>query len=283
MEKCPLCGSTDCYTSFIDKPSNVSINVCNSCYLVYQKRDNKKNYYNIECGTTKVIDQNKHTKDVANYIFDFSKEFLPSVNSVLEIGAYSSDTLNHIKTYFSKNDLKLCGLDLPVLEKPNPHPGIKMVYNDFIDRSNKSTVKRSLTTTPFGKNFNYDFIYCRHVLEHFRNPIKAVKNTYNLLSKDGVAFFEVPSFLWTEVNNVPTYDIEHLTYFTKETLSHLFITSGFEVLKIKESKYWGNIKILVKKANKSNSVSSITYKNSFKRKKIINYLHPIFIFLKRNF
>ena len=57
-----------------------------------------------------------------------------------------------------------------------------MVYNNYIDKEKGVKVKKSITNAPFKQNFNYDFIYCRHTLEHFQNPLKAVENTHNLLS-----------------------------------------------------------------------------------------------------
>ena len=281
--ECPLCKSSKRYTTFKDSKSNAIINVCNECYLIYQQQNNNTDYYNIKCSTTKVLDEDKHSRDVADYIFNFSKEFLNKTRSILEIGASSSSTLNYLNNYFNTKNLKLCGLNLPVLKTKNKHPHIKMVYNNYIDKEKGVKVKKSITNAPFKQNFNYDFIYCRHTLEHFQNPLKAVENTHNLLSNKGVAFFEVPSFLWTEVNKVPTYDIEHLTYFTKETLSHLFIKSGFTILKIKESKYWGNIKILVKKRQKNKPQQEIKIKNSIKIKKLTQFLQPIFILLKNTF
>ena len=74
--ECPLCKSNKpSYTTFKDSKSKAIINVCNKCYLVYQQQNNNINYYDIKCGTTKAIDKDKHSRDVADYIFNFSKEF----------------------------------------------------------------------------------------------------------------------------------------------------------------------------------------------------------------
>ena len=100
------------------------------------------------------------------------------------------------------------------------------------------------------------------------------------MNKNGLAFFEVPSFYWTEVNGVTTYHPEHLLYFTKNSLTQLFESCGFEIVKIKESKYWGNIKILVKKGKFKNT-SHIRKVNSIRLKWIYMLMQPVFKFIKK--
>ena len=106
--ECPLCKSSKRYTTFKDSKSNAIINVCNECYLIYQQQNNNTDYYNIKCSTTKVLDEDKHSRDVADYIFNFSKEFLKKTRSILEIVASSSSTLNYLNNYFNTKNLKLC-------------------------------------------------------------------------------------------------------------------------------------------------------------------------------
>jgi hypothetical protein len=278
--KCPSCGSLKVYKSFKDKKTKVKINICDSCYFIYQPPCQDLDYYKIKCTTTKVLDLEKHSQDTADYIFNFSKKFINSPNSILEIGASSPLTLQKISKYFPSLS-KLCGLNLPLLNQPTLVPNISMVYNDLIDKKPSKKLINSLTLTPFSTSFLYDFIYCRHTLEHFPNPLNTLKNTYNLLSDKGIAFFEVPSFLWTEVNNVPTYDKEHLSYFTKESLENMFVICNFKILKIKESKNWGNIKILVKKIPNNTNPPLLKIKNTFRLKKLYNIFHPIFILKKK--
>ena len=85
--KCPSCGSLKVYKSFKDKKTKVKINICDSCYFIYQPPCQDLDYYKIKCTTTKVLDLEKHSQDTADYIFNFSKKFINSPNSILEIGA----------------------------------------------------------------------------------------------------------------------------------------------------------------------------------------------------
>jgi len=279
---CPICESTTTYTSFKNVESNTNIQVCGECYMVYQPTIYGINYYDIECSTTRVSDPKKHSSDVANYILDFCKPS-KNINSILEIGASSTQILSNMKKYFIKSNIKMCGVNLPIQNKTKiKNLKIKMSFSTCIDKRNKDECLRELTIIPFGEAFKYDFIYCRHTLEHFENPKQAVKNTHNLLSLNGTAFFEVPSFLWTEVNGVSTYDLEHLSYFTKNTLTKLFSDEGFKIIKIKESKYWGNIKILVRKLKRNENKDSYTLINSIRWKWFYKLMQPFYVAIKNN-
>ena len=267
---CPICTSDKVYKTFKDKKSKIVVNVCKNCYMIYQQKNPEVNYYEIPCRIQEDFD--RHARIVADYILEFA-----DINSILEIGSHSHLTLFYMKKYFN-NDIKLCGLDLPKTPKDDGTKmvlGIEMVHNNCIDSGYSSDIKDLLNSTLF------DFIFCRHTLEHFQNPVRAVSNVYSILSNDGIAFFEVPSFFWTEVNGVNTYHPEHLLYFTKNTISRLFTDAGFKILKIKESKYWGNIKILVQKLKSNETVIHYKPKNDMKLKWYYNLIQPLFIFIKK--
>jgi len=272
---CPICKSDKACETFKDEKSGIDVNVCENCYMIYQQKDPKVKYYEIQCRIQEDFD--RHARAVADYTLEFANP-PKDINSVLEIGAHSHLTLSYMKEYFH-NDVKLCGLDLPKIPGSSHSQiisGIEMIYNNCIDTGHSSDVKDALKSTSF------DFIFCRHTLEHFQNPVRAVWNVRNILSNDGIAFFEVPSFFWTEVNGVHTYHPEHLLYFTKSTISRLFSDAGFKILKIKESKYWGNIKILVKKSKSNEITIHHKPKNDMKLKRYYNFIQPLFIFIKRN-
>ena len=61
----------------------------------------------------------------------------------------------------------------------------------------------------------------------------------------------------------------------------MFVICNFKILKIKESKNWGNIKILVKKIPNNTNPPLLKIKNTFRLKKLYNIFHPIFILKKK--
>ena len=77
-----------------------------------------------------------------------------------------------------------------------------------------------------------DFIYCRHTLEHVRDPmalLKVVRESVGDRPSIPI-FFEVPNSLAT-FSNLAIWDLiyEHCGYFTPASLSHAFSAAGFEV------------------------------------------------------
>lgn len=81
-----------------------------------------------------------------------------------------------------------------------------------------------------------DFICCRQVLEHLESPrrvLAAVRKAAAARPSCPV-FFEVPDARYT-LADLGVWDLlyEHCSYFTKESLTHLFESSGFEVLDVR--------------------------------------------------
>lgn len=88
-------------------------------------------------------------------------------------------------------------------------------------------------------HYKPDFIYCRHVLEHIKSPAEFVADVRNSIAPECAAYFEVPNALNT-LNDLAIWDLiyEHCSYFTAQSLSHLFTACGFGVTRLEE-KYDG--------------------------------------------
>jgi 2-polyprenyl-3-methyl-5-hydroxy-6-metoxy-1,4-benzoquinol methylase len=79
----------------------------------------------------------------------------------------------------------------------------------------------------------YDLITLWHVLEHFADPLPALRMLHGLLADGGACFIEVPNLnslkfrlarrKWTGGNH-PRY---HRTFFTRRTLRHMLEAAGF--------------------------------------------------------
>lgn len=90
--------------------------------------------------------------------------------------------------------------------------------------------------TPKGK---WDMILCMEVLEHLEDDKKAVRKIYELLTKDGIAIFSVPS------KNAPLYRlgmantfdkrVGHLRRYYQEDLVKICREVGFEVIEAKKA------------------------------------------------
>lgn len=82
-----------------------------------------------------------------------------------------------------------------------------------------------------------DLIVCRHVLEHIEDPRAFIADLRRVIGnhRRPVVYFEVPNALWT-LRDLGIWDIiyEHCSYFSPASLVHLFETSGFETLDVRE-------------------------------------------------
>ena len=52
-------------------------------------------------------------------------------------------------------------------------------------------IKADICNLPF-KKFEFDLIICNHVLEHINDDLKAIREIYRVLKKNGVAILQVP-------------------------------------------------------------------------------------------
>ncbi|MFW6154486.1 MAG: class I SAM-dependent methyltransferase [Planctomycetota bacterium] len=82
-----------------------------------------------------------------------------------------------------------------------------------------------------------DFIYGRHVLEHLADPLPFLREVRVALAGDPTAavYFEVPNAL-SMVRDLSIWDLlyEHCSYFTAESLVHLFCRAGFTPVDVAE-------------------------------------------------
>lgn len=89
---------------------------------------------------------------------------------------------------------------------------------------------------PMDSGDSFDVVVIRHVLEHIPEPYYFLKNIFEkkTLSPSGRVWIEVPDFEWILRKKV-FYDItyEHCNYFSKQTLTDLLSSVGFDVIGLK--------------------------------------------------
>jgi SAM-dependent methyltransferase len=83
-----------------------------------------------------------------------------------------------------------------------------------------------------------DLICCRHVLEHIADPMSFLATVRRTVGerKATIVYFEVPNVRFI-LDGLSVWDIiyEHCNYFGRESLSHAFRSSGFEILRLEEA------------------------------------------------
>lgn len=87
---------------------------------------------------------------------------------------------------------------------------------------------------------NFDVITSFEVIEHINNPLEEIKTIYRLLRPGGIFYCTTPNFnsllrYWLKADYKVIEYPEHLSYYTKKTLTKLMVANGFELVKFKST------------------------------------------------
>ncbi len=150
--------------------------------------------------------------------FKILKKFKPNADSILEIGCAHGGFLYFCKENGVKNvvgvevDPKTCEFARNKFKLENIIPGL------FPD------VKLPLE--------KFDIIVGFDVLEHFTDPIKALKTVKRLLKEDGICIFQTPCYNGEGQNWLQFKPEEHLFLFSRQNIFLLFDRAGLDVFEI---------------------------------------------------
>ena len=117
--------------------------------------------------------------------------------------------------------------------------------------------KGTLNTNHYTEGF-FDVITSFEVIEHINNPLPEVKAFHNILRVGGLVYVTTPNFNSISRNFLgPSWNIieypEHLSYYTKKTLTNLFRSFKFQLLDISTTGISIN---RIKRSNSSSASSS---------------------------
>ncbi len=118
----------------------------------------------------------------------------------------------------------------------------------------------------------YDIFFIFNYLEHIPQPTTFLKGIWNNLTENGMGIVEVPNFnMILKEKMLSEFTIDHLSYFTKETLKLTLNLSGFEVLEINE--IWNDyiLSAVVKKRKLIDIEDFKNFENTLK-KNIFNFI-----------
>lgn len=211
--------------------SNYKYAICKKCGHVYQAFRKDASHYHTLPYESQWDNYLEHSRNRANYVADFCKGYIEKASKLVDIGSGPGGTMKYLKEKFPS--LEVQGIT-SLSDKNIMVEKFKMKYGDFEQEMNLFIP-------------DCDFAIMCHVLEHFINPSLALNKVSRLLKDKGLVYIEVPSFYWAEIRSKSQFCPVHLSYFTQSKLKYLLEQNGFAVIKIHESKYWGNIKILARK------------------------------------
>lgn len=145
---------------------------------------------------------------------------------ILDVGCGNGSYLIGLKSLGWNAEKQLYGIDFksPVLQELKEQEQINTMEGNFID-------------IDLPKNF-FDVVTFRHVLEHFPDPLLALKKAYTILKSGGSILIDVPNFRSIEALLLfkdKWFAIEaprHLYHYSPATLMGLLNKAGFIVEKI---------------------------------------------------
>ncbi len=211
-------------------PTNVVL--CKNCGLGYLNprwdADSYMSFYRNEYDhyyRPKILKVDTYKKSDINPIEDRLKRFghFPdSANTILDIGSGEGKNLKHFARLFPKSSLLAI------------EPSIESQKQ--LSEFGVTTISDNVDNDWELKHLDQvDIIIMRHVLEHFMDPLSALKKIRKALSNEGVIYIAVPN------NLKPNKHLEgnwfrnvHTYYFNKYSLKNLLRLAGFEIMNITE-------------------------------------------------
>ena len=116
----------------------------------------------------------------------------------------------------------------PFLERKH-----KCFLIDYYDNQLPGILKIGDDLNSYQTDAKFDTIICSHVLEHVSDVSKVVAKLKSLLKPEGIIYAEVPLEIWAGME-VEADPVTHINYFTKNSLTNLFLANGFEILEAKQ-------------------------------------------------
>lgn len=125
----------------------------------------------------------------------------------------------------------------------------------FSEQENERLIKADFEAYDF-KAMNFNLIWMSHVLEHFKNPLEALKKCYDIMPEDGVLYLATPDtdFIHTRSNAGFTHwkKDEHYIMWNKESLTRELKKLGFEIVLARrnyEQRFtsWDDVQIIAQK------------------------------------
>jgi 2-polyprenyl-3-methyl-5-hydroxy-6-metoxy-1,4-benzoquinol methylase len=150
--------------------------------------------------------QKKFTQFVSNWLI----KKLPASSKILEIGCHDG---------FMLNELHKAGHSVVGVE-PSP-------FAHYAKETYNLDVRNEFFQEGMFEAEEFDVVIMRHVVEHVPDPVAFVGAAVKTLKKGGIAYIEVPNSQWSlEYSFFPEFHVDHISYFTMNSLKQLLNRTG---------------------------------------------------------
>lgn len=200
----------------------LKIKYCNKCHhLKVNSQINQKllnffysEFYNYPSFIKKKDLPKREKIFLKNFLSFFKKK---KSKNVLEIGCFDGILLKELKKFNFE------------VEGCEPSEGANIAKKNGI-----KVIKDFFKPQIYKKKF--EIVFARHVLEHLEKPYLFMKNIIKVLSKDGYIIIEVPNISFYIKNGLlEVFSLQHLHYFTPESMIKLFESLNLEICKYYET------------------------------------------------
>jgi len=199
-------------------------------FETYYKEMSKKTFY-IKNKIFKKEKNSNYEKEMnkrLTYSFSCFRKYLSKEDKILDLGCYTGELMKIVKDHGYKNLIGVDPSDYAV-NIAKARYGIKVVKASIFD-----------DLSYLGK---FDFIIINHVLEHIQNLSEFLQKIKKLLNGKGKIYIETPdadNFFISQSNKYlpehqeafQQFSVEHINYFTKNSIYNLMKLNGFLKLKL---------------------------------------------------
>jgi len=207
-------------------PSRFDVVTCTKCGFVFNDSSATQDDYDRHYSCNSIYestnlkglggsnDNNKFTE-----IFERISSFLSEESSIVDVGTAQGGMLNVLKEkgFSNLHGMDLSDANLSALKERGIVPWRNSICN--VQSVNKK----------------FDFVILSHILEHVYDLKIAVCNIKRILNDNGYAYIEVPNaskyFEYYPEAPFHFFNIEHINHFDLNSLTTLFKSHGFEVVR----------------------------------------------------
>jgi len=212
-----------------DKGIVLKIYQCSSCGLV-QLNSKPVDYFREVITAASLSEKSRFSR--LNQMKELADRFGLHGKKVLEIGSGKGEMIDVLK----EAGFNAIGIEASLESVKTGRSNNRKMIHGYIGDRNK------ISGGPFDAfvSFNY--------LEHLPSPGKIIKNIYENTTSNALGFITVPNLDYLlKTKCFYEFVADHLSYFTKKTLSHAFEENGFDVLDCQIINNENDIAVTVKK------------------------------------
>jgi len=252
-DRCPICGITSSYAYHVCEKAEGEPHRWTRCQcgVIFQdKFPDITDVYNAEYMKTY-----RHMKEGDTRLIHAARTYAPLIEELtygrmmLDVGCAMPDNMK----YFTDRGWLTWGIDINT-----DTPDLKNIFRGNFETADFDIdIKDEKLKAELGRvRREFDLVWMSHVLEHFKDPVGAMKKAYDLLGETGVLFISTPDIDFinkTGVGGFPHFHAnEHYTLWSEQSLKRELEKIGFKVVMCRRNfasrfQSWYDVHIIAQK------------------------------------